>query len=104
MSSDDAPILTLYLPASAIHAERPVSKDARSVPLMVKLTVCDWPGCKTLVLVNAFNSNEGLSSFPFGAVIYNSTTSFPATLPLLVTVTDAVNFPANVDELNLSAE
>jgi hypothetical protein len=54
---------------------------------MLKLKVCDAPGANKPVLANAFSSEAGLSNLVAGALIDNSATSLPATVPVFVIVT-----------------
>jgi hypothetical protein len=99
--NDEEPTFTVYFPASAIHDERFVSKDARSAALIVNVNVCDSPGFNDRVFTKPFSSSDGLSNFFDGALMYNSATSFPATLPLLVIVTVAMVLFKKFVELSL---
>ena len=95
----EAPILTQYLPASAIQADSSELNEARSPSLIVNVSVSDSPGFNKAVLENPFSSSDGLSSPSPGALRYNCTTSLPATSPVLVTVTVAVIESLNLEEL-----
>src|SRR6476646_1965638 len=69
ISSEEAPILTLYFPASAIHEEVLVSNEARSSAFNVNVRVSDLPGCNKPVFAKPFNSSDGLSSLTWGALM-----------------------------------
>ena len=68
ISREEAPILTLYFPASAIHEEVLVSNEARSSAFNVNVRVSDLPGCNKPVFAKPFNSSDGLSSLTCGAL------------------------------------
>ena len=69
MLVEDAPTLTVYVPASATQAALDGSKEARSADVRVKVSVCDWPGCNRPVLAKALHSDAGLLNLSAGALM-----------------------------------
>jgi hypothetical protein len=60
ISVDEAPILTMYFPASAIHEVRFVLKDARSGGLIINFIVTLSPAFNNPVFAKPLSSSEGL--------------------------------------------
>jgi hypothetical protein len=67
MSSEDAPTLTEYVPASARQEDEGVSKEARSRVVRVKDKVSDSPGFNVLVFAKPRSSSAGLGMLFPGA-------------------------------------
>ena len=97
-SRELSPARKPYRPGDTVHFFSAGSQNARSSSAAFMVRVLVSPGCRK-TLPYAFNSLAGLGVAPAGGLTYTCTTSAPARLPVLLTVTENAtpSAPSRVD-------